>query len=303
MAGDLRLACEIFRVAAFACRSCEIGSLLETFFPPSIRASSGPVMLKMLKKLAALLILSPFLLYGWFCYVIYSDQRDMLYFPVAEAKSALASEFTLENDGERLKIWYREGSNGKAILYFGGNSENVVGNIGNLRTAFPDHSLYLMNYRGFGGSTGAPSERGLLSDAIALFDRAAETNSQISVIGRSLGSDVAAHVASERPVDRLVLVTPFDSIENVVKDRFVIFPISMLLADKYDTLSRVASINSSVLAILAEDDAVVPYERSIALVSAFPEDQLQTYIVRGTDHDSIGLSPEYLTLLWEFLAH
>ncbi len=256
----------------------------------------------MKKRLTILVAFSPFLLYAGLCYMIYSGQQDMLYFPVGESTSSLAGDFTLENDGEELKIWYRAGKNAKAILYFGGNAEDVVGNIGNFRTAFPDHSLFLMNYRGFGGSSGAPSEAGLFSDAVALYDRAAQAHSEVFVIGRSLGSAVAAHVAAERDIDRLVLVTPFDSIENVIKDRFVIFPVSMLVSDKYDVLSRVGDIGSSVLAILAEEDGVVPYERSLALVAAFPEEQLETIVLRGTDHNSIAASSQYLTSLWDFLA-
>jgi len=254
-------------------------------------------------KVTLLVVLTPFLLYAAFCYMLYRDQADMLYFPVEETKSRLADDFVLENEGEQLKIWYRPGSNQRAIIYFGGNAENVVGNIGNFRTVFPDHSLYLMNYRSFGGSTGEPSEAALYSDALALYDKVASTHEEVSVIGRSLGSAVAAHLAAERRVARLVLVTPFDSIENIVKERFAIFPVSWLLKDKYDVVSGVRDIAATVLVIVAENDQVVPYERSLALFSAFPENQLETMIVRGTDHNSIGATAQYLTLLWEFLAH
>lgn len=256
----------------------------------------------MLAKATWLLLLSPFLLYGGLCYMIYSGQREMMYFPTRESISALADDFMLDNDGEQLKIWHRPGSNGKAILYFGGNAEDVVANVGNFRTVFPDHALFLMNYRGFGGSSGEPSEGAIFADAEALFDHANEEYGQVSVIGRSLGSGVAAHLAAERNVDKLVLVTPFDSIENIAKDRFAIFPISLLLLDKYDALSKVSSIVSPVLAIIAEDDEVVPYQRSIGLVSAFDAGQIETIIVRGASHNSIGVTPEYLRALYDFLG-
>lgn len=256
----------------------------------------------MIKKVTVLVLISPFALYGGLCYLIYAQQREMIYFPVPETTTSLADELHLSSGGEDLKIWHHPGRTGRAILYFGGNAENVVGNVGNFRTVFPDDSLYFMNYRGYGGSTGEPSESGLFSDAVALFDLVKETHEEISVIGRSLGSGVAAFLAASRDVEQLVLVTPFDSIEKVVADRYFIFPISMLLTEKYDSLSLVPDIDSSVLVILAEEDEVVSFDRSLTLVSAFPEGQLETVIIRGEGHDSVGASSEYLTSLWNFLA-
>jgi len=256
----------------------------------------------MIKKISILVLISPFALYAGLCYLIYSGQREMIYFPAPETATSLADELSLMSDGEELKIWHHAGRSGRAILYFGGNAENVAGNVGNFRTVFPDHSLYFMNYRGYGGSSGEPSEVAFFTDAVALFDLASETHTEVSVIGRSLGSGVATHLAAERDVERLVLVTPFDSIENVIKDRYFIFPISMLLTEKYDSVGRIAEIDSKVLVILAEEDEVVSYTRSLALVSAFPEGQNETIILSGVGHNSIDLSSEYLMSLWNFLA-
>jgi pimeloyl-ACP methyl ester carboxylesterase len=250
---------------------------------------------------AILALLVPVVFYAGLCIYVYERQRDMIYFPSRETASSLAEEVRLESSGEELKVWHREGISGKAVLYFGGNAENVAGNIGNFRTVFPDDSLYLMNYRGFGGSTGVPSEEAFYADAVALFDLASRSHTEISVIGRSIGSGVAAYLATVRDVRKLVLVTPFDSIENVIRERYYLLPIRLLLTEKYDTLSRVPDIDAAVLIILAENDEIVRYERSLSLVAAFPDEQLDTVILRGASHNSVATSGAYLTSLWEFL--
>jgi fermentation-respiration switch protein FrsA (DUF1100 family) len=257
----------------------------------------------MIKKAALLVLALPALAYAGLCALLYLEQRAMIYFPTPATVTSLAEAVHLESENEDLKIWHHPGITGRAILYFGGNAENVAANIGNFRTIFPDDSLYLMNYRGFGGSTGTPSEEAFYADALALFDYASKTHAEIAVIGRSLGSGVAAHLAAHRDVSRLVLVTPFDSLENVIKERYFVFPITVLLHDKFDTLSAVRDIKSNVLAILAENDEVVSYERSLSLLEAFPANQVETIVVRGAGHNSIGVSAAYLTSLWDFLGH
>jgi uncharacterized protein len=100
-----------------------------------------------------------------------------------------------------------------------------------LAAAFPDRSLYAMNYRGYGGSSGKPSETGLIADALVLFDRVHADHPHIVVIGRSLGSGIAVHIASVRPIERLVLVTPYDSLLKIAASQFRYFPLSWLMLD------------------------------------------------------------------------
>ena len=103
------------------------------------------------------------------------------------------------------------------------------------RAAFPDRSLFLVNYRGYGGSSGQPSEAALFADALAIFDHVRREHSEIAVMGRSLGSGVAVLVASERPVEQLVLVTAFDSLVNVAREYLRWLPVGRLLRDRYDS--------------------------------------------------------------------
>jgi pimeloyl-ACP methyl ester carboxylesterase len=255
-----------------------------------------------MKTLAAMLVGIPIVIYLVACVLFYNGQRGMMYFPTPAVEGAVAEELRLPANGEDLKIWYRLRPTSKAMLYFGGNAEDVARSIANLRTVFPDHSLYLMNYRGYGGSTGEPSEQAFYADAVALYDLVQQTHATISVIGRSLGSAVAAELAAVRPVERLALVTPFDSIENIVRQRFGYLPVSLLLKDKYELIRRVPAIDAPVFLILAENDEVVPRERSLALIEAFADGNVEAVILSGTDHNSIGNSPDYLGSLRDFFS-
>ena len=149
--------------------------------------------------------------YVCFCVLLYFWQRSMIYYPHGEVKAANLQPLWLSNQGHRLKIWQAVSEQSKAVLYFGGNAENVLHSMAELHSLYPDRSLYLMNYRGYGGSTGRPSEGALFSDAVALYDEVADTHEEVIVMGRSLGSGVAVYLAESRPVEALILVTPYKS--------------------------------------------------------------------------------------------
>ncbi len=154
------------------------------------------------------------LLYVAFCGILFVFQRSLIYYPQPDAARAGPDTLMLAVDQAQLRVSTAAHDGPDAVIYFGGNAEEVRYSLPALATAFPDRALFLMNYRGYGGSTGEPSEAALVADAVALFDRVHTEHSHIIVIGRSLGSGVAVHLASLRPVDRLTLVTPFDSLES-----------------------------------------------------------------------------------------
>jgi pimeloyl-ACP methyl ester carboxylesterase len=241
--------------------------------------------------------------YGLFCAMLYSGQRDMLYFPTPEVGGAVAQDLRFESGGETLKVWHYPRTTSKAVLYFGGNAEDVSRSVATLRTVFPDAALYALNYRGYGGSTGVPSEQAFYADALALYDLARRDYPSISVVGRSLGSGVAVYLAAQRDVERLALVTPFDSILSVVKERYWMFPVSVLLRETYDSAARASVIDEPVLMLLAEQDSIVPLAHSMDLLRAFERDDIQAFVLRGTDHNSIGSSPDYLRFLRDFFAN
>jgi pimeloyl-ACP methyl ester carboxylesterase len=207
----------------------------------------------------------------------------------------------LTRDGASLKIWHVARPGDRAVIYFGGNGDDVVWFIDDFAKAFPDRSVYLVNYRGYAGSTGLPTEKALLGDAEAVFDEVHATHSDVAVIGRSLGSGVAVHVAAIRDVTKLVLVTPYDSIESLAEAQFSWFPVSWLLQDKFDSRSRAKNVQSPVLVLMAENDGVIPRANSERLVAAFAPGLVSAKTIAGADHDSIVRSATYLAAMHEFL--
>ena len=237
--------------------------------------------------------------YAALCLFLYGNQRKMLYHPTAAVAAEGATSFQLAAAGESLKIW-RFGDGADALLYFGGNAEDVAWNISAFRARFPDHTVYLANYRGYGGSTGAPTEAGLLHDALALYDIVRPRHRNLSLIGRSLGSAVAAHVAARREVQKLALVTPFDSVLNLAKKMFPVFPVALLLKDHYNTAARAPDITAPVLVVIAGNDKVIPRNRTDALIKTFPASQVTVTLINEANHSNIDTADGYMEALVAF---
>lgn len=250
-----------------------------------------------------ILLLVPMLAYLALCALMFFGQRSQIYFPVRESDPPGAAAMHLATDeGVNLRIWVVPRPGPRALVYFGGNAEDVAGNLSSFAAAFPAQSIYLVNYRGYGGSTGSPSEAGLLADAAAIFDHLRPRHPQISVIGRSLGSGVAVHLAGIREIHRLVLVTPFDSLVNVAREHFRYLPVGWLMRERYESAARVAAVRAPTLVIIAGADEIIPRARSEALVAAFPASQVQSEVLEGATHNGLDQLPQYLEWIEEFLA-
>jgi len=231
------------------------------------------------------------------------NQSSYIYFPTPEVHIKWVSARSMQNAGETIRIDVVNEGQPKALLYFGGNAEAVAYNAPTFRQLFPDYTLYLMNYRGYGGSTGKPDEASLYADALALFDMVSREHQSISTIGRSLGSGVATYLASKRQVDRLVLVTPFDSITNVAARQFPVYPVSIMLREKYDSISRVADIRAKTLILIADNDRVIGASHGHKLAAAFPATQVVKHMLQNEGHNSVSSNPQYYELMRDFLSY
>jgi len=237
------------------------------------------------------------LVYLALCALLFVAQRSMIYFPQPRALAPGTSTATLRVDGGEVLVSVRERAVADALLYFGGNAEDVSFSLPELAQAFPEHALYLMHYRGYGGSAGTPSEAALFADALALFGTVHATHSNVVVVGRSLGSGVAVHLASLRPVTRLVLVTPYDSLEDLAASRFPVFPVRWLLRDKFASRTYAARVSAPTLLIAAEHDEVIPRRSAELLLTRFRPGVATLEVVPGAGHNTISESPAYLPLL------
>lgn len=235
-------------------------------------------------------------IYLGLCAYLFTQQRALLYFPQPMAASAQASTIPLRTGGAKVLVSARELSGADALIYFGGNAEDVSRNLPAFSAAFPRHSLYLLHYRGYGGSAGKPSEQALFSDALALFDLAHARHQKIVVVGRSLGSGLAVRVASLRPAARLVLVTPYDSIVDIAASHYPALPVSWLMRDRYESWRYAPRVSAPTLIIAAEHDRVIPKESTQLLYTRFRKGVASMTVLEGAGHNSVSESARYLPL-------
>jgi len=224
---------------------------------------------------------------------MYVFQRSLLYYPQSREVTATESTMKLPVDDAEVVITVRWHDGPKAIIYFGGNGEDVSQNLASYTKAFPDHALYLMHYRGYGGSTGKPTETANISDGLALFEKVRTLHSEIAILGRSLGSGVAVQVASRVTVSRLILITPFDSIVEITAQMYPFLPVRWLAIDTYESGKFARGIKAPTTIIGAENDAVIPQASTEALLSRFDPGIATMTLIEGVGHNDLGRSTKY----------
>lgn len=256
-----------------------------------------------MKTLITLLTLAT-LLYVLAALAMYLLQRKLIYHPTPEIVHTHAERKIVVDTDVTLRVIVANPDKNDAVIYFGGNAELVAGTASELAAALPKKTIYLVNYRGYSGSDGTPTETHLFNDAEKIFDSIATTNAtqhqSISVIGRSLGSGIASYLASRKPVARLVLITPFDSILRIAQSAYPIFPVRWLLKDRFESDKYAPSIKAPVLLLLAENDAVIPMSSSQRLLPLLP-DSTQSYTFDNTGHNDLQTHQGFYPAISEFL--
>jgi len=215
------------------------------------------------------LLLIVLALYGGLLALMYVFQRSLLYFPdpkrTAPAAAGLpqAEEVWLTTvDGEKLVAWHVAPRGDKpVVLYFHGNAGALDLRAGRFAALVANGTgLLALSYRGYGGSSGRPSETGLIRDALAAYDFAAAyyAPQQLALWGESLGTAVAVALAAERKVGGLILDAPFTSIAAVGAAAYPFAPVRWLIKDAFRSDRRIASVTASILALHGERDTIVP---------------------------------------------
>jgi len=227
----------------------------------------------------------------------------MIYQPQRGVRGNDGSSVMLPVSGATLQITTRPLPGSKALLYFGGNAENVSSSLASFAQAFPDRAIFMMHYRGYEGSSGKPSEEAIQSDALTLFDKIHAEYADVAVVGRSLGSGVAIRLASLRPVSGLVLVTPYSSIQDIAESRFPYVPVRWLLLDKFESWRYASAVHVPTLVLAAGNDDVIPASSTQKLVRAFPTDVAALEVIPYFGHNDISSSPTYLEAIRGALSH
>jgi pimeloyl-ACP methyl ester carboxylesterase len=247
-----------------------------------------------------LILITAAVAYIGLCVALYTLQRSFQYFPTPRRLDPTQLAGTFQSGDALLQLTVRPHAGPGAVLYFGGNGEDVSGSVAPLMAAFPGREIVMLHYRGYGGSAGRPTEAAIAADAAGLFDQVHAEHPDVIVMGRSLGTGVAARLASTRPVSRLVLVTPYDSLLGIAERQFPFFPVKYLLIDKYESWRYVPAIKVPVLILAAGKDEVIPAASTEALRARFPPGQVTTVMVPGASHNTIGDDPLYVRSLAAF---
>ena len=210
-------------------------------------------------------------LYLLACALLWAMQERMLFHPQppgAESPHPAVQAVSIDRGDAVLHGWIvNEAADGPLLVYYGGNAEEVSEHLPGW--ADLNRPVVLFNYRGFGRSTGAPSEQALVGDAveIARWARQRLPERPLVLFGLSLGSGIAVLAAAQTQPDAAILVSPYRSIAHIARSRFPIFPVRWLLRHPFDA-QRVVGRMPATLAFASPGDRVIPFRESAAMVDA-----------------------------------
>jgi fermentation-respiration switch protein FrsA (DUF1100 family) len=240
-------------------------------------------------------------------------ERGSIYFPTRDYEAApedfgLRAE-TLEipsSDGVRIVGWWIRGAGSTALLYFHGNGGNVSHRLERTKMLVDSLGLdvFLVDYRGYGKSSGAPSEAGLCADGEAIYEAARApgfTPDRIVFFGESLGGAVAIQTALQKPARAIILEAPFLSIPKMARTIYPFLP-SFLVRTRFDNEAKIGRVGIPKLIVAAENDEVVPPEHTRQLFELAREPK-QFFVIRGAAHNNTYIvgGREYLEVWRDFL--
>jgi fermentation-respiration switch protein FrsA (DUF1100 family) len=207
--------------------------------------------------------------YFGFVAVLYFEQRAFL-FPIppvgriapSSAGFSQAEEHVLATaDGEKVIVWHVPAQSGRpVVMFFPGNGDFLAGRVDRFRALTADGTgLVALSYRGYAGSTGHPSERGLLLDAAAAYEFAAARYpaDRIVLWGFSLGTGVAVALAAKDPIGKLVLEAPYTSTADVAAALFRLVPVRWLMTDQFHSDQRIAAVTAPLLVMHGGRDQAI----------------------------------------------
>ncbi len=179
-------------------------------------------------------------------------------------------------DGLSLLSWYLPARETRPVIaYFHGNGGSIAYRADRLvRFAREGYGVLMLEYRGYGGNPGSPSEAGFYDDAQAAVDflrHQGIVGRRLVLYGESLGSAVAVHIAARQEVGGLILEAPFTSVAALAQYHFPFAPAALLTWDKYDSLSQIGYVKAPILVLYGGRDGLVPGRFSAALYAAAPE--------------------------------
>jgi len=234
--------------------------------------------------------------FGGFVALMYVAQRSLMYHPERlrtppEAAGLFdAQEIVLDTaDGEKVIAWHvPPRGDAPTVLYFHGNGGSLRLRVDRFqRIVSAGVGLIALSYRGYGGSTGKPTEDGLINDARAAYAFAADRYPRIALWGESLGTGVAVALAAEKPVTRMVLDAPYTSALDLARANHWYLPVRLLMKDQFRSDLRVAKVTAPVLVMHGDRDEVVPISSGQRLYKLITSPKRFVRLAGG-GHENLG---------------
>ncbi len=254
------------------------------------------------------LLIGLVLAYGLFVLLVYLNQSSLLYLPnlptrtVARNPADLGLAFSavklVTEDDVTLDAWYIPATEPKAqLLFFHGNAGNISHRLDSIKT-FHDLGLstLIIDYRGYGNSTGHPTEAGTYLDAQAawhyLTDTLQSPANRIIIFGRSLGGPIAAHLASRHPSAALILESTFTSAPDLAAGVYPYLPARWLTRFSYNTADSISRVRAPVLVIHSQDDEIIPFDHGQQLFN-LASDPKQFLTLQGGHNNGFSISHKH----------
>jgi len=218
-------------------------------------------------------------------------------------------EIWLDSQGDRIQAWWMPGGgSGPAILMFHGNAGTIADRLDNVRLMIDrlEVGVFLLEYPGYGDSTGRPSEKSLLAagDAALTATRTLAPDRHLVLFGRSLGSAVASHLAAQEPIDGLIVESGFTTLADLA--RAVGFPFARpLLPYRFAAIESMSRVSAPVLVVHGDRDEIVPYAMGKELYAAATAARTRRFhtVVGGRHNDTVNVGGDEYWRVWrEFLS-
>lgn len=268
-------------------------------------------------KFIVIVLVSFYFFYGCF---LYFAQDKIIFYPteynpkeIENIKKQLKNfDYKIYKKNQEITITYWESQpkkeKFKIVFYFGGNAENTnytAIEISN-HLEFLNYKWILINYPGYNGSSGKAGEKNfyLYSEIIFehIIDQYKENITEIILMGRSIGTAVSSYLNTIKKIDKLILITPFDSIETIAKKHFSLYSFSFLIKHKFPTIEYIKKIQNPILVLIAKEDEIIPNESTKNLLKELEKKQdVEIYILDNATHNTISDFPFYWNYLDQFI--
>lgn len=249
-------------------------------------------------------------MYGGLALYLYVFQERFVYFPELPSRQVMATPADIglafeavrlgTADGETLAGWYIPAPAARGtLLYLHGNGGNIGHRLDPIAVFHRlGLNILIIDYRGYGDSSGKPSEEGTYQDALAAWDYLTQEKrhmpDRIVLFGESLGGSIAARLAARQTPAGLVIYASFTSVPELAQALYPIFPASRLARYRYDTRAALRGVNCPVLILHSPEDEIIPFSHGQALLAAAREPK-RLVELRGGHNDALEVSREVYT--------